>query len=58
MNLIDQQNQRLLLCWLNKFRGGYKGVPMWPDMAQEWFDRDLRRKRARAMDYMVLRRLK
>ncbi len=56
MNLIEQRNIELLLQWRRKFHTEYVGVPMWPDIAQEWFDRDLRLKRIKAMDYLILRR--
>lgn len=55
-NIIDQRNIQLRLVWLHKWHTGYVGFPMWEPMAQEWFDRDLRIKRIRARDYLILRR--
>lgn len=56
MNYIDRENLRLKLQWLNRWHCGFTGIQMWPPIAQEWFDRDLRIKRIRARDYLILRR--
>lgn len=56
LNYLDRENLRLKLQWLNRWHSGFTGVPMWEPIAQEWFDRNLRLKRIRAMDYLMLRR--
>lgn len=56
MNFIDRENLRLKLQWLNRWHSGFTGIPMWPQVTQAWFDRDLERKRLKARDYLILRR--
>lgn len=54
--MIEQENIRLRLVWLNRWHTGFTGVQMWPAVVQALYDKDLARKRRKALDYLMLRR--